>query len=434
MISDLLLTAFLVFLNGFFVAAEFAIVKVRASQIQMRAASSAVARIAESVISHLDSYLAATQLGITLASLGLGWIGEPVVGAIILNMMRWLGLEPDPVLAHRIALPLAFSTITVLHIVFGELAPKSMAIRYPTRTTLWVAVPLQLFYYLFRPFIWLLNGLANFILRAMGIRLVAHSEIHSEEELKLIISESAEGGAIQPSERDLIQNVFAFDERLVKHIMTPRTQVVGIRMNTPISEALTIALREGYSRYPVYEDTLDQIVGFVHTKDLLLVQVEQSNKTLRDLMRPVLYTHPNKKIIQLLRQFQRERLQLAVVTNEFGGTAGIVTMEDILEELVGEIQDEYDQEQPPVVSIGENCWRVLAQTNLERINEQLPQPFPLDDDYDTLAGLLLKVLDGIPQVGSIIPVGDYEVTVLKMYKTSPEVVEVRQKGAALVSS
>lgn len=433
MISDLLLTTFLVFLNGFFVAAEFAIVKVRASQIQMRAASSAVARIAESVISHLDSYLAATQLGITLASLGLGWIGEPVVGAIILNVMRWLGLEPDPVLAHRIALPLAFSTITVLHIDFGELAPKSIAIRYPTRTTLWVAVPLKLFYYLFRPFIWLLNGLANLILRAMGIRLVAHSEIHSEEELKLIISESAEGGAIQPSERDLIQNVFAFDERLVKHIMTPRTQVVGIRMNTPFSEALTLALREGYSRYPVYEETLDHIVGFVHTKDLLLAQVEQSDKTLRDLMRPVLYTHPNKKIIQLLRQFQRERLQLAVVTNEFGGTAGIVTMEDILEELVGEIQDEYDQEQPPVVNSGENCWRVLAQTNLERINEQLPHPFPLDDDYDTLAGLLLKVLDGIPQVGSIIPVGDYEVTVLKMYKTSPEVVEVRQKGTAPVS-
>lgn len=427
MISDLLLTAFLVFLNGFFVAAEFAIVKVRASQIHMRAGSSAVARVAESVIHHLDSYLAATQLGITLASLGLGWIGEPVVGAIILNVMSGLGLEPDPAVAHRIALPVAFATITVLHIVFGELAPKSMAIRYPTRTTLWVALPLKFFYYLFRPFIWLLNGLANLILRAMGIRLVGHSEAHSEEELKLIISESAESGAIQASERELIHNVFTFDERLVKHIMTPRTQVVGMRIETPLSEAVPFALREGYSRYPVYEDTLDQIVGFVHTKDLLVAQVEQSDKTLRDLMRPVLYTHPNKRIVHLLRQFQRDRLQLAVVTNEFGGTAGIVTMEDILEELVGEIQDEYDQEQPPVVSTGENTWRVLAQTNLERINEHLPEPFPLDDDYDTLAGLLLKVLDSIPEEGSVIPIGAYEVTVLKMYKTSPEIVEVRRR-------
>ncbi len=425
MISDIFLTALLVFLNGFFVAAEFAIVKVRASQIHMRTANSAVARVAESVIHHLDSYLAATQLGITLASLGLGWIGEPVVGAIILNIMGWLGLEPDPVMAHRIALPVAFATITVLHIVFGELAPKSVAIRYPTRTTLWVAVPLKFFYYLFRPFIWLLNGLANLLLRAIGIQLVAHSEIHSEEELKLIISESAEGGAIQPSERELIQNVFNFDERLVKHIMTPRTQVVGLPIQMPLSEAINIALKEGYSRYPVYENTLDQIVGFVHTKDLLVAQMENTNKRLQELMRPVLYTHPNKKIVQLLRQFQRERLQLAVVTNEFGGTAGIVTMEDILEELVGEIQDEYDQEQPPVISTGEGCWRVLAQTNLARINEQMPEPFPLDDDYDTLAGLLLKVLDGIPQEGSVIPVGNYDITVLKMYKTSPEVVEVK---------
>ncbi len=427
MISDLLLTAFLVFLNGFFVAAEFAIVKVRASQIQMRAGRSAVARVAESVVGHLDSYLAATQLGVTLASLGLGWIGEPVVGAIILNTMSGLGLEPDPAMAHRVALPVAFATITVLHIVFGELAPKSMAIRYPTRTTLWVAIPLKFFYYLFRPFIWLLNGLANLILRAIGIQLVGHSEAHSEEELKLIISESAESGAIQASERELIHNVFTFDERLVKHIMTPRTQVVGMRIETPLTEAVAFALKEGYSRYPIYEDTLDQIVGFVHTKDLLVAQVEQSAKTLSDLMRPVIYTHPNKKIVQLLRKFQRDRLQLAVVTNEFGGTAGIVTMEDILEELVGEIQDEYDQEQPPVVSAGENVWRVMAQTNLERINEHLPEPFPLDDDYDTLAGLLLKVLDGIPQEGSVIAVGGYEVTVLKMYKTSPEVVEVRWK-------
>ncbi len=425
MISDILLTAFLVFLNGFFVAAEFAIVKVRASQIQMRVAQSVMARVASGIIHHLDSYLAATQLGITLASLGLGWIGEPVVGAIILNLMHWFGMVPDPHLAHRIALPVAFATITVLHIVFGELAPKSMAIRYPTQTTLWIAIPLKFFRYLFSPFIWVLNGLANLLLRAIGIRLVAHSEIHSEEELKILITESAMGGAIQPSERELIQNVFAFDERLVKHIMTPRTQVVGIRIDRPLSDALSFALSEGYSRYPVYEDTLDQIVGFVHTKDLLISQVERSARSLKELIRPVLYTHPNKRIVQLLRQLQRERLQLAVVTNEFGGTAGIVTMEDILEELVGEIQDEYDQEHPPVVPLEQNLWRVLAQTNLERINEHLPEPFPLDGDYDTLAGLLLKVLDGIPREGSVIPINNYEVTVKKMYKTSPEVVEVR---------
>ncbi len=423
MIVDIFITIFLVFLNGFFVAAEFAIVKVRLSQIQVRAQGNVMARVAESVVSNLDSYLAATQLGITLASLGLGWIGEPVVGAIVQKVMEWMGMQPDPELAHRISLPIAFATITVLHIVFGELAPKSLAIRFPTRTTLWVAVPLKAFYFIFRPFIWMLNGLANFILKIIGIQPVPHADIHSEEELKMIISESAEGGAIQASERELIQNVFDFDERLVKQIFTPRTQIVGMAADTSLQEAISFALKEGYSRYPIYEDSLDQIIGFIHAKDLLMAAMEKNGRSLRDLMRPVLYVHLNKKIIHLLRQFQKERRQLAVVANEFGGTVGLVTMEDIVEELVGEIQDEHDQEVPWVAKIGENSWRILAQTNLERINESLPERFPLDDDYETLAGLVLKTLDSIPEEGSLIQVGGYEIKVLKMYKTSPEIVE-----------
>ncbi|MBL7776265.1 MAG: HlyC/CorC family transporter, partial [Saprospiraceae bacterium] len=253
MIVDILITLLLVLLNGFFVAAEFAIVKVRLSQIQVRTQESVMARVAENVVTHLDSYLAATQLGITLASLGLGWIGEPVVGAIVLKLMAWMGMHPDPELAHRISLPIAFATITVLHIVFGELAPKSLAIRFPTNTTLWVAWPLKVFYFVFRPFIWLLNGLANFLLKLLGIEPVPHAEIHSEEELKMIITESAEGGAIQASERELIQNVFDFDERLVRQIYTPRTQIIGIEVDTPLSEAVTFALSENFSRYPVYE-------------------------------------------------------------------------------------------------------------------------------------------------------------------------------------
>ncbi|MCC6460139.1 MAG: HlyC/CorC family transporter [Saprospiraceae bacterium] len=423
MLFDILITILLVSLNGFFVAAEFAIVKVRLSQIQVRAQNSAMARVAESVVANLDSYLAATQLGITLASLGLGWIGEPVVGAIVMKVMGWMGMQPDPELAHKISLPIAFATITVLHIVFGELAPKSLAIRFPTSTTLWVAWPLKVFYFVFRPFIWLLNGLANILLKMIGIQPVPHAEIHSEEELKMIITESAEGGAIHASERELIQNVFDFDERLVKQIFTPRTQIVGIEADTPLQEAVDFTLREGYSRYPVYEDSMDQIVGFVHAKDLLVAVMDKSSQSLRELVRPVLYVHLNKKIGQLLRQFQKERRQIAVVTNEFGGTVGLVTMEDIIEELVGEIQDEHDHEQPAVSKTGERSWRILAQTNMDRINEALPLRFPLDDDYETLAGLLLKTVDSIPKVGDLIQVGGYEVKILKMYKTSPEEVE-----------
>ncbi|MCB9315965.1 MAG: HlyC/CorC family transporter [Lewinellaceae bacterium] len=425
MLLDILITIILVLLNGFFVAAEFAIVKVRLSQLQVRAETNSLARVAEGVVTHLDSYLAATQLGITLASLGLGWIGEPVVGAIVLKVMALMGMQPDPELAHQISLPIAFATITVLHIVFGELAPKSLAIRFPTNTTLWVAWPLKSFYFIFRPFIWLLNGLANFLLKLIGIEPVPHAEVHSEEELKMIITESAESGAIHASERELIQNVFDFDERLVRQIYTPRTQIVAIDVETSLSDAITLALQESYSRYPIYEDSLDQIVGFVHTKDLLVAAMEKSQKTLRELMRPALFVHINKKVVQLLRQFQKERLQLAIVTSEFGGTVGLVTLEDIIEELVGEIQDEHDQEQPPVVKTGEQSWRILALTNLERINESLPEHFPLGDDYETLAGLLLKTLDSIPEVGTVVKVGNYEVKVLKMFKTSPEEVEAK---------
>ena len=427
MLVDIVITILLVLLNGFFVAAEFAIVKVRLSQIQVRAENSMLARVAESVVTHLDSYLAATQLGITLASLGLGWIGEPVVGAIILKIMALAGMEPDPELAHSISLPIAFATITVLHIVFGELAPKSLAIRFPTQTTMWVSWPLKAFYFICRPFIWLLNGLANFLLKVIGIEPVPHAEVHSEEELKMIITESAEGGAIEASERELIQNVFDFDDRLVRQIFTPRTQIVGIEADLSLADAISFALNEDYSRFPVFEDSLDQVIGFVHTKDLLVAAMQKSDKTLRDLVRPVLYVHVNKKVGQLLRQFQRERRQLAIVTNEFGGTVGLVTLEDILEELVGEIQDEYDQEQPPVVKVGDARWRVQAQTNLERINEKLPEAFPLDDDYETLAGLILKVYDGIPEEGTVIPVESYDVKVLQMFKTSPEVVEVLKR-------
>ncbi|MFZ4376146.1 MAG: hemolysin family protein, partial [Saprospiraceae bacterium] len=208
---EIFLTFFLVFLNGFFVAAEFAIVKVRISQIQVNNNPSFNAKMAHNVVSNLDAYLAATQLGITLASLALGWIGEDVVTRIILNFMDWLGFEFSESAAHKIAIPIAFSFITVLHIVFGELAPKSLAIRHPKETALAVSLPLKVFYLLFRPFIIVLNGFANFILRIIGIKPVPHGDIHSEDELKLIIAESAEGGAIEASERDLIQNVFDFD-------------------------------------------------------------------------------------------------------------------------------------------------------------------------------------------------------------------------------
>lgn len=428
MIFELFLTLFLVFLNGFFVAAEFAIVKVRSSQLQIKAGNSFTGKIAQFIVEHLDSHLAATQLGITLASLGLGWIGEDVVSRLILNIMNGVGLKMSEALSHQIAVPIAFATITVLHIVFGELAPKSLAIRYSASTTLWIASPLRFFYFVFRPFIWALNGFANFILRMMGIQPVPHGDIHSEEELRLIIAESAEGGAIESSERELIQNVFDFDDRQVKHILRPRTQIVAFDVDTPMEEVMEEALREGYSRYPVYRDSIDNILGIVMTKDLLTERLLPHGKSLPEMLRPVIFVNTNRKITNLLRTFQKERVQFSVVVNEFGGMVGIVTLEDIIEELVGEIQDEYDTELPIVDKTGDKVFRILAQNPIDEINEFLPEPLPVEGDYLTLSGLLLNVSESIPKENQVITVGNYDLKVIQMFHSSPEIVEATWNG------
>ncbi len=277
MTVDVIVTLLLVVLNGFFVAAEFAIVKVRSSQIALEKGNFSKTA-AQKIINNLDGYLAATQLGITLASLGLGWVGEGVMTKIILMVVHSLGLPLSETIAHSIALPVAFAVLTVLHIVFGELAPKSLAIRYPTSTVLKISIPLRIFYYVFRPFIWLLNGFANIILRIFGVKPISEQEIHSEDELKLIIAESEEGGAIEPNERELIQNVFDFDDRIVRQVMVPRVKITGLRADLSLTETMDAVLKEGYSRYPVFEKSLDEIIGIVHAKDIIAAYVQKTGK------------------------------------------------------------------------------------------------------------------------------------------------------------
>lgn len=423
MTFDVIVTLLLVALNGFFVAAEFAIVKVRSSQIALESGNIAK-KAAESVIDNLDGYLAATQLGITLASLGLGWVGEDVMSRIILNVMNGLGIEINEALAHSIALPLAFAVLTILHIVFGELAPKSLAIRYPTSTTLRVSIPLRVFYVIFRPFIWLLNGFANVILRVMGVKPISEQEIHSEEELRLIIAESEEGGAIEPAERELIQNVFDFDDRVVRQVMVPRVKITGLKADLSIREAMDTILKEGYSRYPVFENSLDEIIGIVHAKDVLTAYFQDPSKGLRDVMRQTHFIPETKPIDALLREFQRRKTQMAIVVSEFGGTIGIVTLEDILEELVGEIQDEHDHEQQIVTVLDKQTYQVVAQSSIHDINKFIDVPFPESEDYETLSGMITFHRTSV-QEGDTFTLSNYEFKVLTLNKTLPELVEIK---------
>jgi CBS domain containing-hemolysin-like protein len=425
MTLELIFTLFLVFLNGFFVAAEFAIVKVRSSQIALQAGN-ARKKAAQIVIDNLDGFLAATQLGITIASLGLGFVGEEVFSEMVLSTIHFIGIDISESVANSIAVPVAFVTLTILHIVFGELAPKTLAIRYPTSTTLTVFVPLRVFYFICKPFIALLNGFATLILKMIGIKPVhEHDEIHSEEELKLIIAESEEGGAIESDERKLIQNVFDFDDRVVKQIMVPRIKISGINANSTLEEALKIVIKEGYSRYPIYDKNLDDIKGIVHSKDIVSNYINNTGKDLLGIVHTPYFVTENKPIDHLLRDFQRKKAQMAIVISEYGGTIGVVTLEDILEELVGEIQDEHDHEVSIVTKTINDVYQVVATSPIHDINKAIELPFPESEEYETLAGLLLMHKPFDLREGEEFDLEGYSIKILKMNKSLPELVEIR---------
>jgi CBS domain containing-hemolysin-like protein len=425
MITQVIITLVLVFLNGFFVAAEFAIVKIRASQLEQKAQDgNAMAILSKKIVANLDGYLAATQFGITLASLGLGWIGEPVVSKILISGMELVGVSLDPELAHQIALPAAFAIITVLHIVFGELAPKSIAIQRPEATTLFLSYPLHAFYLVFKPVVWLLNGIANFILKGIGITPTHGSEVHSSDELRYLVQQQKESGMIEAADYDLIKNAFNFSERIAKQVMIPRPQVVGIDINDFNEIKLEKIIEEGYSRIPVYEDTLDQIVGVLHLKDLLLKMRQGNEIILQELIRPISTVHESKPIGALLRDFQVNRQQMAVIIDEYGGVDGIVTMEDILEELVGEIQDEYDNEAPIVKDESDNTYTVLGSASISDLNDKLPHDISKESDYETLAGYLIWKFGRIPAIGEKLKTKHYEFTVLKKQRSTISQVKI----------
>jgi CBS domain containing-hemolysin-like protein len=425
MAIDIFWTIFLVLANGFFVAAEFAIVKVRASQIELQAKSgSKVAKIAKSITDHLDGYLAATQLGITLASLALGWVGEAVMTQIVHQIFGLFNVELTGKLATNLGHVLAFSIITFLHIVFGELAPKSIAIQKPVATTMKIALPLQFFYYIFRPIIWLLNGFANFLLRLIGIQVSAHEASHSSEELQYLLEKGKESGALNNAEHELIKNVFDFNERIVKNIMVPRTKIVAVDKDDTAEEFINTVTEEGYSRIPIYDDNIDQIIGVVHTKDILPLIVKGKPVILKNIMRKPYFIPETKKINDLMTEFQQKRIQIAFVLDEFGGTAGMVTLEDIVEELVGEIQDEYDEETPVVEQISESEFMVDAGASVHDANGYLPLELPESSDYDTVAGLVSHLFEKIPDVGDSTKELGYRFTIIKKTQQNIEFVKL----------
>lgn len=406
MLFNFMLVMFLVLANGFFVAAEFAMVKVRNTRLEsLILEGNRKAKFAQLLTKNLDAYLSACQLGITLSSLGLGWVGEPAIARMIEPYLRDFGFSDN--LIHTIAFAIAFSMITFLHIVLGELAPKSLAIQKSEGVTMWTAMPLLVFYKIMYPFIWFLNGTANRLLRLVGIQPAGeHEAAHTEEEIRILMEESHKSGYIDKTELALMDNIFDFAERNTREIMIPRTDMICLYSQNSFEENLEIALREQMTRYPVCNPNKDNINGFIHIKDLFAA-LSKGEKNLEKLIRPVISTPESMPISSLLKIMQKKGAQLAIVIDEYGGTAGLLTIEDILEEIVGEIRDEFDEERPSIEPKEHGTFSVDGRLLLEEINDHFNLRIHCED-IDTIGGWIYSQVETPPKINQRVEFEGYE--------------------------
>ena len=400
LVFQILLIFFLVFLNGFFVAAEFALVKVRRSRIEeLKEEGHFTARIAAELLDKLDSYLSACQVGITFASLGLGWVGEPFIAKQLEPVIKSFGIQSEAVL-HGIAFAIAFGIITYLHIVVGEMAPKSLSLRLSEKIALWSALPLFLFYKAFMPFIYVLNSSALFLLRLVGVKSPAESEMaHSQEELHYILEYSARSGHLTGRAAEIMDNVLSLHDKIAKQIMIPRTAVAYLSTTNTYNENLHITQETQHTRYPLCENDLDNIIGIVHIKDVLAATVNgEKGLRMKKLKRDVNFYPETIHLDALFQEFQRTKPHMAVLIDEYGGTTGIVTLEDVLEELVGEIYDEFDQPVSLIRQVGRRQYLIDGLCTVKMCEEQLNVKFP-EFDVETVGGAIFSIVGHMPKNG-----------------------------------
>lgn len=404
----------LVLLNGFFVASEFALVKIRDTQLQpLVKQGHRRAKIGQEVVAHLDRYLSAAQLGITLASLALGWIGEPVFATLLKPLMTRLQID-SPNAQHTISFIVGFSVITFLHITAGEQAPKWLAIQKPLPTTLWVVWPLRIFYKVTYPLIWGINQSSLWLLRRIGIEPASEAELaHSEEELRLLFMETQKRtGVTVPAGRDMVLNALELRRRIARDVMRPRKEISALNTEDSMAACLDIAEKSRFSRYPLAESgDLDRTLGVIHIKDLYAMRLKaRTGADLTPAVRKIIYIPETANLEKLLHLFLERRLHLAMVVDEFGGTLGLVTLENILEELVGPIQDEFDQEKPLAVRRDENTWEVDGALPVHDLAE-LAGVAIAAEGASTTSGWVTQKLGGFPKAGDVLPLGSFELMV-----------------------
>ncbi|WIY61877.1 hemolysin family protein [Bacillus arachidis] len=429
-ITKLIMVVILIALTGFFVAVEFAIIKVRSSRVdQLVGEKKRGALAAKKVISNLDEYLSACQLGITITALGLGWLGEPTIKHLLEPL--FLKMELSPAIASTVSFIIAFAVITFSHVVIGELAPKTLAIQKAEQVSLLLSQPLIYFYRIMYPFIWALNSSARLVTGIFGLHPASEHEVaHSEEELRLILSESYESGEINQAEFKYVNNIFEFDNRLAKEIMVPRTEIVGLYEDEPFETHIKVIGQEKYTRYPVFGEDKDEIIGMVNVKDLFIHYMDgeqEEDRSITSYTRPVIEVLENIPIHDLLLQMQKKRIPLAILYDEYGGTAGIVTLEDILEEIVGEIRDEYDEdEHPPVEHISETYKIIDGKVLISEVNDLLGLHL-VADDVDTIGGWIMMQKQTITE-GDIMETNGWVFKVLEKDMHQIKRVEIKKIG------
>lgn len=441
-VFHLFLVVFFIALNGFFVAAEFAIVKVRGSQITQLVQSGHVkAKLLKNISVHIDEYLAATQVGITLASLALGWVGEPTTAAILAPLFDLF--SASPAVLHTVSLIVGFAIITVLHIVVGEQLPKMIAINGDQKVAIAIATPLHIFFVFFNPIIRLLNWLVNGLLKLLGAPLTSAGEGHTAEELKMVLMESAKRGVVTADESDLLESVFEFTETTAQEVMVHRSDVIGIDLTSEPREIMQIIQNDGFSRLPVYRSSLEEITGVLYVKDLLphFSQLERYTapsqngsedfyKLLERATRPVKYVSETQPISKLLLEFRHSRVHMGIVVSEHGGVEGLITLEDILEELVGDIQDESDvpADERDAIEIGDNLY-VDPSMSVSDFNERYEDRFPKIEesaDYQTISGFVQKISGRIPNVGDEIVANGMKFTVKRKIRHRLEQIKIER--------
>ncbi len=437
---EILLIAGLILINGFFVTVEFALVKVRATQIdQLAAEGNWAAKLTSKALNRLDFYLSASQIGITVASLALGRAMHDWVEPMVKSGFENLGIRATPIAVFGVSIPtvtlVALSLVTFLHMALGEQAPKSLAIRAPKFLVLLTAPPLVILSYVFSPVIWLLNKASNLTLWALGLGQTSTTELaHSEEELRLIVAESVVGGHLSRNERTMIENVLNLEEKTARRVMVPRPDIVYLSLARSLEDNLRLARQAGHTRFPLCEDDLSTVIGLIHVKDIFRAGAYQNGRAeLRQLARDIPFLPVTLRLDQLLLEFQRNRVHLAMLLDEYGSVVGMVTLENVLEELVGPIQDEFDRETPPITPIGENVFEVEATCPLDDLAETCGLEIP-ETDAETAGGLVLDVLGRLAKPGDSVEINGHRLTVLRADPTRIRKIRVEPLGTETAAS